>query len=391
MEQYVVLREASEKTSSKVTRSVASATLGLGCNQASAKIEVENVPNYAVRDLLSDPDVKSATPVMAISLIAPLSRVTKHNGDAWGVKAIGADTSSYTGDGVTVAVLDTGIDKTHPAFAGMSLNIKDFSGDGEQDANGHGTHCAGTIFGRDVQGIRVGVARGIRSALIGKVLKDDGSGTSEMIYQALHWALMGGANVISMSLGLDFPGEVNKKVKAGWPVDLATSQTLEAYRGNLRMFDALMGVFKAQNAFGTSPVVVSAAGNESRRNINASYKIATSVPGAADEVISVAAAYQSRGIYGIADFSNSNAKISAPGVDVLSAWPGGELRSLDGTSMACPHVAGAAALWWEYARKMNKPSISTEVTSQLFATARQSFESRFDSGDFGCGIVTTPQ
>ena len=89
------------------------------------------------------------------------------------------DRSTWTGEGVTVAVLDTGIDSKHPAFAGVDIVEKDFTGTGNGDRQGHGTHCAGTIFGRDVDGKRIGVARGVKRALIGKVLGDEGGGDSE--------------------------------------------------------------------------------------------------------------------------------------------------------------------------------------------------------------------
>ncbi len=355
------------------------------------KVETENVPTHAVADLRKDPQVKCATPVIATHLFKPFpstERVT--DGDSWGIAAVGADISPYTGDGVTVAVLDTGIDITHPAFKGIDLDIEDFTGTGQCDVNGHGTHCAGTIFGRDVDGRRIGIARGVKKAFIGKVLGDNGGGSSEMIFRALQWALDKRANVISMSLGFDFPGAVQQKVDAGWPVDLATSQALEAYRGNLRMFDALMAMSKAQSAFNSSPVVIAAAGNESRRNVNPQYKIAASVPAAAEGVISVAAAYQLEAAYGIANFSNSSAMVAAPGVNVLSAWPGGTLQSLDGTSMACPHVAGVAALWWERFVKSRVPTVSAVVSAKLMSTARQLFDPQFDYNDFGLGLITSP-
>lgn len=389
MEKYVVLRDVASAPP-QLTRGMTTGGLVTNSVRPQLKVEIENVPAHAVADLRQDPQVKSAAPVIATRLIKPLSRESAANGDAWGIAAVGADVSSYTGDGVTVAVLDTGIDIHHPAFKGMVLEVEDFTGTGQQDINGHGTHCAGTIFGRDVDGRRIGIARGVKKAFIGKVLGDDGGGSSEMIFQALQWALNSRANVISMSLGFDFPGTVQHKVDAGWPADLATSQALEAYRGNLRMFDALMAMFKAQSAFNGSPVVIAAAGNESRRDVNAQYKIAASVPAAADGVISVAAAHQLEAAYGIANFSNSFVHVAAPGVNVLSAWPGGTLQSLDGTSMACPHVAGVAALWWEHAVKSGVPTVSASVSAQLTSTARKVFAAQFDSSDFGFGLITSP-
>ena len=116
-------------------------------------------------------------------------------------------------------------------------------------------------------------------ALIGKVLGDDGRGSSDMIFNAIAWAVESGADVISMSLGFDFPGLVQRLVNQGTPVDLATSMALEAYRGNLRVFDALMRMIQARAAFGSEAVVVAAAGNESRREVNPDFEIAAGLPG----------------------------------------------------------------------------------------------------------------
>jgi subtilisin family serine protease len=247
------------------------------------------------------------------------------------------------------------------------------------------------VFGRDCGG-RIGVARGVQRALIGKVLNDSGTGQSDWIFEALTWAMRGGADVISMSLGFDFPGMVSEMVKAGWPADLATSTALEAYRGNLRMFDAIMGVLRAQAAFGISPFVTAAAGNASRRGVNAEYRIAASLPAAADNVVSVAAVGLNGASYSVADFSNSLPLVSAPGIDITSAWPGGGLNTISGTSMACPHVAGVAALWWESLRRTGSRPNAKNVTARILATARNDmFELGLDESDFGQGVVAAPQ
>ncbi|MBX6276973.1 S8 family peptidase [Pseudomonas aeruginosa] len=383
MENYIVLRRPQTSTNS----------LKRAANPlSSTMLTVERLPVHAVADLGRDPEVLAVTQPMATALVRPVpsSAPAPSTGDAWGIASVQADQSPYTGAGVKVAVLDTGIDRSHPAFAGMNIIESDFTNEGNGDLDGHGTHCAGTIFGQDVNGRRIGVARGVSQALIGKVIGQRNA-NSDILFRGLQWAAQERANIISMSLGFDFPGEVERKVQAGWPVDLATSQALEIYRGNLRLLDSLMAMFKAQAAFNASPLVIAAAGNESRRSVNRDYKIAASLPAAADGVISVGAVGVSGPLYGIADFSNSFPHISAPGVDVLSAWPGGTLHSIGGTSMACPHVAGVAALWWEQLRELRAPQLAQAVYAHLTAQARRDcFNSVFDSSDFGHGLVTAP-
>ncbi len=89
-------------------------------------------------------------------------------------------------------------------------------------------------------------------------------------------------------------------VDGGWPVELATSTSLEAYRANLRMFDALMQMIKARGAFGHEPVVIAASGNESKTQVNPDYKIAASLPAAAEGVISVGALQRARDLFEVA-------------------------------------------------------------------------------------------
>ncbi|MDQ3644958.1 MAG: S8 family serine peptidase, partial [Actinomycetota bacterium] len=135
---------------------------------------MEDVDPKGRAELLRDPEVLAIAPEMPIRLIEPVAEEAALGDEVWGIAAVGADKSPFTGAENVVAVLDTGIDSSHPAFEGVTLVEEDFSGSGICDRQGHGTHCAGTIFGRDVEGTRIGVARGVSRALIGKVLDDGG-------------------------------------------------------------------------------------------------------------------------------------------------------------------------------------------------------------------------
>jgi subtilisin family serine protease len=306
------------------------------------------------------------------------------------VQAVGADTSPFTGNGIVVAVLDTGIDPNHPAFAGVDLVRKNFTNAGDDDDHGHGTHCAGTIFGRDVNNTRIGIARGVKKAMIGKVLGGNGGG-SDVVMQAIQWATNNGANVISMSLGIDFPGFVKELTGQGIPTELATSMALEGYRANVLLFERLASLISAQNLFMQATLLVAAAGNESQRDVNPDFEIAVSPPAVSDGIVSVAALGQGAQGFTVATFSNTGAKVSGPGVGIISAKRGGGLTSMSGTSMATPHVAGVAALWAE------KLSIAGQLNAQLLlgrligAATATGIKPGTDPTDVGAGMAQAPQ
>jgi len=391
MSKYAVLRDLS-RPSTREPWAGGGAALEPAEAPAAARIDVHQLTKDEVRSVARDPEVRAIAPVMPTRLIEPFEvEPAAAATTAWGITAVGADTSTRTGAGVTVSVLDTGIDSAHPAFTGVTLVEEDFSGSGNGDKQGHGTHCAGTIFGRDVDSTRIGVAPGVTTALIGKVLGDNGSGDSQGLFRGIQWAVDQGAHVISMSLGFDFPGLVKQLVQQGWPVDLATSAALEAYRANLRMFDALMQIVDAQAAFGTGTIVAAAAGNESKRNVNPDHEIGVSIPAAAEGVVSVGALGESANGLVVAPFSNTFPQISGPGVNVLSARAGGGTRSLSGTSMATPHVAGVTALWWEDVLASPLPGKATTVTAKLLANARiDTLAPGVDVADRGVGLVKAP-
>ena len=385
MRKYVILR--------KPAATPAGGTRGFETMQSThaPMISYERLTDAAAASIATEPEVQALAPAMRTRLIRPRAAEGAQEPEVWGIDAVGARGSAFSGRGATVAILDTGIDASHPAFAGLQIEQRDFSGDGDGDRQGHGTHCAGTILGRDVDGLRIGVAPGVERAVVGKVLNDQGGGDSEMIVQGVEWALSRKADIISMSLGFDFPGMVRDWIDDNWPVDLATSNALEAFRVNLRVFDAVMNLTKAKGGLGGGALVVAASGNESQRDQHPEWRIAASLPSAADDVISVAAAGREGERLGIADFSNSMALVSGPGVEIVSAKAGGGLEALSGTSMACPHVAGVAALWWEAIRKGGRRPTPTNVRAELLARARRDvFGDGAAEVDIGQGLVTAP-
>lgn len=346
-------------------------------------------------DLRKDPRTRAIAPPMPMKLIEPMAPEGSPAGDeasdeiAWGVAAVAAHQSSLDGNGVTVAVLDTGIDPNHPAFDGLTLARRNFTQESEDDTHGHGTHCAGTIFGRAVDNKRIGVAPGVTRALIGKVL-GQGGGSSATIASAIDWAVQQGAHVVSMSLGIDFPGYVEYLVeRKEIEIPAATSMALEGYRANLNLFKELADYVLARGGFAQGTVLIAASGNESRRP---KYEIAVAPPASATGIIAVGAlAKKGDGLH-TADFSNTQVNVSAPGVGIESAKAGGGLALMSGTSMATPHAAGVAALYAQHlidhygrvdAQTLRAQLIAGATMDPLAANQRE-FE------DVGSGIVQAP-
>jgi subtilisin family serine protease len=209
------------------------------------------------------------------------------------------------GQGVRVAVLDTGIDPDHPDLEGAIELTRDFTGEGIEDLNGHGTHCAGVIAARQNEIGFIGTAP-LASLLVGKVLRNSGAGTLEAVAAGVRWAVEERVDILSMSLG--------------------------ATEGSAQLFEAI------HTALARGVIVICAAGNS-----GALFTNSIGYPGRYGSVITVAAHDQHGQPSG---FSSRGSAIDfmAPGQDIWSTYRQGGYAKLSGTSMATPFVAGLAAL-----------------------------------------------
>ncbi len=367
--------------------------LALDTLPESIEVEEADLTMAERNDLRRDPRTRAVAPPMPMKLIEPTETADIDPALAaaptWGVRAVGAPESNFDGSGITVAVLDTGIDPNHAAFSNIDIVRRNFTNGDDDDQHGHGTHCAGTIFGQDVGGTRIGIARNVRRALIGKVLGGTDGGSSAGIARAIQWAFNEGAHVISMSLGIDFPGYVNRLVNDfGFDIEPATSMALEGYRANVNLFTELARFVQTQDVFGQGTIIVAASGNESDRP---NFEIAVAPPAAGTGIIAVGALKVTDNGFNVAFFSNNQVDISGPGVGVISARLGGGLRSSSGTSMATPHVAGVAALWAQRQLDMMGRVENRSLTAQLIASGTtEPLVSDAEEEDVGTGIVQAP-
>jgi subtilisin family serine protease len=230
------------------------------------------------------------------------------------------------GEGIKIAILDTGrpdhFDCPEPLF---SFNFTRYASD--IDANGHSTHCAGTLAGRaNGRGV-IGVAPAVQVGYC-KVLGDDGSGSNVSIVRGIDAAIAQGVDLISMSLGGGY------------------DQAIEA--ACLRAVKA--GIF-----------LICAAGNDGDQGNNDT----VGWPAKLGDTIAVAS-YNETGLISRFSSRGPDIDVAFPGEEILSCWPGNKYRRLSGTSMATPFAAGVVALMLSYQRKLaaNGKIVTPVVTAE---------------------------
>ncbi len=282
-----------------------------------------DMPAYAIERIARDPRIAYIEPDYQVHAL----------GDTipWGIERVGAPMvhEAVTGDGVRVAVLDTGIDYTHPDLEGNYRGGYDFANDDADpmDDNGHGTHCAGIIAAEMNDIGIIGVAPKADLYAV-KVLSSSGGGYISDVISGIEWAVDNDIQVISMSLGSN-----------------SNSYALQS---------------ACDAAYDAGIVLVGAAGNDGRYS---GYGDTVDYPARYDSVIAVSAIGENDQR---ASWSSTGpaVELAAPGVGIYSTYPDG-YRSISGTSMACPHVAGVAALVLAA-----HPNLSnTEVRETLATTA----------------------
>jgi subtilisin family serine protease len=266
--------------------------------------------------------------------------------DVWDTDRDGVvDAGAPTGAGRTVCIIDSGVDLDHEDFVGVNF-IGGYPAGWDTDNYGHGTHVAGTIAAMNNGTGVVGVSPGTVSLYILKVFGDDGKWAySSTLIDAAYRCRDAGANIISMSLGGDYYSSFEN-----W-------------------------VF--QNLYDQGILSVAAAGNGGGT--------AYSYPASYDSVISVAAVDQNNVV---ASFSRRNDKVelAAPGVAIYSTYKNGTYVYMSGTSMATPHVAGAAAVAWS-----SDPSkTNAEIREALQQPALDLGDSGQDDS-YGYGLIQTEQ
>ncbi|AHM57842.1 minor extracellular protease Epr (plasmid) [Peptoclostridium acidaminophilum DSM 3953] len=303
------------------------------------------VDSRKVAELMQDEDVELVEKDnIAKALAKPVKPVPSPSQTTpWGIERVNSNDvlNIATGNGVKVAVVDTGVDTAHPDLSANIAGGANFVSTvrSYKDDNGHGTHVAGIIGASNNTIGVVGVAPEARIYAV-KVLNKSGTGYISDIIAGLQWSVSNGMDVVNMSLGSNYP---------------STS------------FESAINA-----ASDAGVIIVAAAGNDSS---------SVDYPAAYDKTIAVSATDKNNLL---ASFSSrgDQVDIAAPGVSIYSTYKGSAYATMSGTSMATPHVSGVIALMLQ-----RDPEMTLDEIRQQFSSGCVDLGAEGKDPYYGYGLV----
>jgi len=331
---------------------------------------IAEVNNQSLKELALRDDVEQITldgPVPMMKPVDDNSPVPDAGEWTYGLKQLQVDkvrrAHNLTGRGVRVGILDTGIDAEHPDLKGKVILWKSFKGKADKpvDWHGHGTHVAGTIAGGNASGKHIGVAPDAK-LIIARIFGNNGMTSKSAILKAMKWMADPDGNpktndhahIVSNSWG----GKKMPKL-----MELSRWRAVKTWK-KLKM------------------IPVFAAGNSGPRDKTMAtpgaypHSFAVGAVNSVDDV----AGFSSRGPVKWGRKTYIKPDISAPGVNVLSAKPGGGYQRMSGTSMATPHISGLAAILLQA-----NPNLSVDQVQELLTSTAKDLGDSGKDKDYGHG------
>ncbi len=310
-----------------------------------------SVPNNAIPSLKSNPDIERVERDYELNITA--------DSLPWGVDRINAEyvwsgvdggtdvvRGRDDGSGVNISIIDTGIDYRHPDLAPNYRGGYDFVNDDDDplDDNGHGTHCAGIIAAADNDNGIVGVAPGANLYAI-KAMDSEGRGYVSDVIAGIEWSVKHKMDIISMSIGSTVDSRALREA--------------------------------CDRAYKAGVLLVASSGNRGTGTVT--------YPGRYDSVIAVAAVDRTDKR---ASFSGTGPEVelAAPGVKIYSTYIGNKYAVMSGTSMACPHVTGTAALIMHA-----YPDYTNEQVRELLHATAEDLGPEGKDDKFGYGMVNAKE
>ena len=307
-----------------------------------------------IQELAQCPEVEKIILSEKKKYLTPINS-NRTDSSAWGVSYIHADevhSMGITGEGITVAVIDSGVDLDHPDFAsGQILLSKAWYSenyDTAEDEYGHGTHVAG-IIGSEKYGVAPK-----SNILPVRVLDGDGSGYTEETIAGVEYAIQN-ADILNMSFG-------------------DKAENIESTDDYTREMEELLHA-TLKKAISLNKICIIAAGNE--KEIDSPGILPEAITVGAVDSFGVLASFSGRGP--AFHYNVEKPEVVAPGVGINSTWLDGGTNIESGTSQATPHVSGVVALMLSINKSLTQEQVKTILQNTAFGTA--------ENNTYGAGCV----